>query len=100
LGDHQGVVMTGGHYSMTDARNRLWQIVREAETDGPVTLTDRGRPVAVVMAEAEYVGLRSAKLGFWKATEVFRSSVDLSGLDIDEVYRDVRDRTPGRPVPA
>jgi len=39
-------------------------------------------------------------LGFWDAAVAFRSSVDLSDLDIDGVYRDVRDRTPGRPVPA
>jgi hypothetical protein len=50
------------------------------------------------VAGAEFV--RSAKLGFWEAAVAFRSSVDLSGLDIDEVYREVRDRTPGRPVPA
>jgi prevent-host-death family protein len=91
-------MMTGGHYSMTDARNRLSQVVHQAESEGPVRLTRRGRPVAVVVAGAEFV--RSAKLGFWEAAVAFRSSVDLSGLDIDEVYREVRDRTPGRPVPA
>jgi prevent-host-death family protein len=93
-------MMADRHYSIGEARNHLSRVVREAESEGPVTLTRRGRPVAVVMAQAEYVRLRSAKLGFWKATERFRSSVDLSGLDVDEVYRDVRDRTPGRPVPA
>lgn len=92
--------MTGRHYSIAEARNHLSEVVHEAESEGPVTLTRRGRPVAVVMAEGEFERLRSAKLGFWEATLAFRSSVDLSGLDIDEVYRDVRDRTPGRPVPA
>ena len=90
----------GAHYSMTDARNHLSQVVHKAESEGPVTLTRRGRAVAVVMAEADFVRLRSGTLGFWKATEAFLSSVDLSGLDIDEVHREVRDRTPGRPVPA
>jgi prevent-host-death family protein len=90
----------GANYSMTDARNHLSQVVHKAESEGPVTLTLRGRAVTVVMAEAAFVRLHSGRLGFWTATEVFRSSVDLSGLDIDEVYRDVRDRTPGRPVPA
>ncbi len=92
--------MTGRHYSIAEARNHLSEVVHEAESEGPVTLTRRGRPVAVVVAVGEFERLRSAKLGFWDATLAFRSSVDVSGLDIDEVYRDVRDRTPGRPVPA
>jgi prevent-host-death family protein len=85
---------------MTDARNHLSHVVHEAESEGPVTLTRRGRAVAVVVAEGEFERLRSVSLGFWEATMAFRSSVGLSDLDVDEVYRDVRNRTPGRSVPA
>jgi prevent-host-death family protein len=90
----------GKQYSIAEARNHLSEVVHEAEAEGPVTLTRRGRPVAVVVAEAEFERLRSTKPGFWEATMAFRSSVDLSDLDFDELYRDVRDRTPGRTVPA
>lgn len=90
----------GSHYSIVEARNHLSEVVYEAEAEGPVTLTRRGRPVAVVMAEAEFERLRSVRLGFWEVAVAFRSSIDLTDLDIDGVYRDVRDRTSGRPVPA
>jgi prevent-host-death family protein len=85
-------------YSIAEARNHLSEVVHEAEAEGPVTLTRRGRPVAVVLAQAEFQRLRSVRLGFWEATAAFRASTDISGLALDEVYRDVRDRSPGRSV--
>jgi prevent-host-death family protein len=37
-------------YSIAEARNDLSNVVREAEAGRPVTLSRRGRPVAVVVA--------------------------------------------------
>jgi len=85
-------------YSIAEARNHLSEVVHEAESAGPVTLTRRGRPVAVVVAEEEYRRLRAVRPRFWDAVSAFRSSVNLSELAVDEVYRDVRDRSPGRDV--
>jgi len=87
-------------YSIAEARDHLSELVHAAESDGPVTLTRRGRPVAVVVAEEEYQRLRATRPGFWDAVSAFRRSVDISDLDVDEVYRDVRDRSPGRETPA
>lgn len=65
-----------------------------------MTLTRRGRPVAVVVAEQEYQRLRAARPGFWDAVSAFRQSVEISDLAVEEAYRDVRDRSPGRDIPA
>ncbi len=87
-------------YSIAEARNHLSEVVHEAESTGPVTLTRRGRPVAVVVAEEEYRRLRAVRPRFWEAVSAFRDSVDLSELAVDEAYRDVRDPSPGREVQA
>jgi len=39
-------------YSIAEARNDLSNVVREAEAGRPVTLSRRGRPVAVVVSAA------------------------------------------------
>ncbi len=85
-------------YSIAEARNHLSEVVHEAESEGPITLTRRGRAVAVVVAEAEFRRLRQARQGFWDAASLFRGSVDREGLSVDEVFADVRDRSPGRRV--
>jgi PTS system cellobiose-specific IIB component len=89
----------GKQYSIAEARNHLSEVVHGAEAEGPITLTRRGRPVAVVVSQADYRRLRSTRPGFWDAAAAFRESVDLSDLAIDDVYQGVRDRDPGRTVP-
>ena len=88
----------GRQYSIAEARNHLSELVHEAESEGPVTLTRHGRPVAVVVSEPEYRQLREARRGFWDAAAVFRESVDLGDLAVRDVYRNVRDRGLGREV--
>lgn len=50
------------------------------------------------VTQAEFQRLRSARLGLWEATVASRETVDLSDIRPDDVYGDVRDRSPGRPV--
>lgn len=85
-------------YSISDARNNLPNIVREVEGGPFVELTRRGQPVAVLVSIKEFRRLQSPKRDFWEALQEFWAKYDLSDLDIDEIYRDVRDRSPGREV--
>ena len=87
-------------YSITEARNHFTEVVHEAEAEGPVTLTRRGRPVAVVLALNEFQRLRSARPGFWDAAKAFRASTDISDLALGEVYRGIREHCPGRSIEA
>jgi prevent-host-death family protein len=85
-------------YSVAESRNKLAQVLREAET-APVTITRRGEPVAVVVSFAEYQRLRSRPAeSLWEITRRHRARWDALGLDIDpdEIWGDVRDRSPGR----
>lgn len=46
--------------SIAQARNSLTELVYEAEEGRPVQFTRRGRPVAVLVSEAEYARLKAA----------------------------------------
>ena len=49
--------------SIADAKNRLTELLYEAEEGAPVQVTRRGQPVAVLLSEAEYLRLKSAAAG-------------------------------------
>lgn len=83
-------------YSIASARSNLPSIVHDVERGAPVTLTRRGRPVAMIVSISEYERMARGRTDLWEAIDSFRSSNDLDDLDIDEVYRDTRDRSPGR----
>ncbi|HEY9630013.1 MAG TPA: type II toxin-antitoxin system prevent-host-death family antitoxin [Coleofasciculaceae cyanobacterium] len=86
-------------YSIAQAREQLTQLVHQAEQGNPVELTRRGKRVAVILSAIEYDRL-SQKGGFGKSLAAFRERLEIEKVDInpDEVFRDVRDRSPGREV--
>jgi prevent-host-death family protein len=85
-------------YSITEARDNLSRLVQEAEEGTQVELTRRGKPVAVLVGVEDFERLPKNKPGFWEAYQEFRRRVDLEELnfDPDEIFRDVRDQSPGR----
>jgi prevent-host-death family protein len=89
--------MTRRH-SITDARNNLPDLVRQAESGKPVELTRRGQPVAVLVGRKEYDRLTAPSLTFGDAWKKFSRSVDVrhANIDPDEVFSGVRDDAPGR----
>lgn len=54
-------------YSIAEARHDLASLVHEAETGKPVTLTRRGKPVAVLLSHGRYEELVEKKRGYWSA---------------------------------
>jgi prevent-host-death family protein len=91
--------MTDTTYSIAEARNRFTAIIRDAEeTNQPVQVTRRGEPVAVILSTAEYERLaaRQPKPDFWAAYQAWRRQWDVDELDLDpdDIWGDVRDRTP------
>jgi len=87
-------------YSIAQVRNRLSEIVHEAEAGEEVTVTRRGKPVAILLSRQQYNKLRGETPGFWLAYQDFRKKVQLEHLGIDqETFDDVRDKSPGRAAP-
>ncbi len=87
-------------YSIAQARDQLTQLVYQAEQGSPVELTRRGKRVAVILSAEEYDRLLSQKGDFGKSLVTFRERLEIEQIDIDpdEVFKDVRDRSPGREV--
>ena len=85
-------------YSIAEARDNLASVVQEAEEGMQVQVARRGKPVAVLVGVEDFERLSKKKPGFWEAYQEFRRRVDLEELnfDPDEIFRDVRDQSPGR----
>lgn len=89
-------------YSIAEAKNQLPRIVHEAEAEGAVQLTRRGRPVAVIVSGAEYERLLRGGAAPGSLAETiaeWRRQVEGSFPEVgsDEVDG-WRDRSPGREV--
>ena len=86
-------------YSIAQAKDRFAEAIRAAEAGEPVTLTRRGRPIAVILSEAEYQRLTSPRGDFWTALQEFRATFDAERDGVEpEYWESLRDRSPGRHV--
>ncbi|MBT9587641.1 type II toxin-antitoxin system Phd/YefM family antitoxin [bacterium] len=84
-------------FTVAEARNQLPNLLHLVESSGSVQISRRGKPVAVVMSMHDYQKLKQAGPTFAEFLSDFRDRHDLTGLE--DVFLDVRDRTPGRPEP-
>lgn len=75
-------------WTLAQAKNQLSEVVRRARTQGPQTISVRGRDEVVLVAREEWDAVsaeqRPASFVDWLA------SLDLDGVDLE------RDRTPPR----
>lgn len=87
-------------YSIAEARERFSEVVDRAASGTPVRISRRGTPVAVVVAATWFDSHERRPTTFWEGYQAFRKELELTGIDIrpDEVFADVRDKSPGRDV--
>ncbi len=73
---------------ITEAKNRLTQLVRKAEAGEPIMITRDDRPAAVLVSPAEYEEMRrqvaAARL------QRFRDGLAGTGLDALELFHESR----------
>jgi prevent-host-death family protein len=78
-------------FSIADARNRLPELIHEAEAGQPVRLTRRGQPVAVLLADREYARLREAAAGVdfaaWAQAWRGQQASGFEGVTAEELVR-------------
>jgi len=84
--------------SIAEARSKLPQLIREAESGKVVELTRRGEGVAVLMGRRQYERLMSGLRPFSAAYAEFSRDPDFQDveIDVDEIFGNVRDPSPGR----
>ncbi len=82
-------------FSIAQARHNLAALVHDLERQPFIQLTRRGKPVAVLLSLREYQRLTTVR--FWDAYTAFRTTTDLSKLDIQpNLFDGLRDKAPGR----
>jgi len=85
-------------YSIAEARQHFSEVVDRAAAGTPVRISRRGRPVAVIVAATWFDANGRKPVSFWEAYQAFRKKLELADIDLDpdEIFKDVRDRGPGR----
>jgi prevent-host-death family protein len=78
------------HLTVAEARNQLARVMHETERSGPVEVTRRGQPVAVIVSIREYCRLTAKKRGFWSAYQKWRNDPEYKDVDIDANLFEVR----------
>lgn len=70
----------GGRWKLEDAKARFSEVVRRAASEGPQTVTVRGKEAAVVLSAEQYAKLQppAEKMPLID----FIKSLDLGGLDL------------------
>lgn len=83
-------------YSIAQTRHSLAEIVHTVESGQPVSITRRGKPVAVLVSQAEFERLSGQQApDLWNAITAFRANHDLSKIS-DEDFASLRDASTGR----
>src|SRR5688500_193437 len=85
-------------YSITEVRKRFSKLVDRATMGTPVLISRRGRPVAVIVGADWFDSHERRTTTLREAYRTFRKKVELADIDLDpdEIWKDVRDRSPGR----
>jgi len=88
-------------YSITQMQENPEGVMQAVEREKAIEITRQGKQVAVLLSVDEYrrlVGERQSNLDV--ALAKFRQDLVEEGLDIDpdEMFKDVRDRSPARTV--
>jgi prevent-host-death family protein len=81
--------------SIAEARNRLTRLIYQAERGEAAHVTRRGRPVAVLILEAEYGRLSrgGVRPTFWDAIREMRADPEFKPIDLpSEETESWRDR--------
>jgi prevent-host-death family protein len=88
-------------YSIADARKNLSRLVDDAMAGKTIHIHRRGSLVAVLVSPEQLDAHSNEAQTVADAYRAWRMKfgVDKHDLDPDEVFRDVRDRGPGRYVP-
>ena len=82
--------------TIAEAKNNLSQLIYQLESDEPIHLTRHGKPVAVMLSEANYQKLTQKNNGLYQAIQQWRNQLDSnSGLTESEL-KNVRATSQGR----
>ena len=86
--------MLNQQYSWNKVHNN-WSDIRNQVEDVYSVIVTHNSEVVALLVPVRYN--KPPKQNFWQALQTFRQQVDMTELD-EEIFSDVRDRSPGREV--
>ena len=84
--------------SISEAKNKLTQIVHDVENGEPVELTRHGVPTAVLLSFKKYIELAERTSSYSSLMQKFRESNRDYLLEDDEIFSRLRGNEAGRKV--
>lgn len=84
-------------FSIAEARSNLPTVIKAAEAGTEIEITRRGEPVAVVISINDYRKTHGKAASFSEAYEKWRQEAP-DVLVPDNVFENLRDKSPGREV--
>lgn len=77
--------------TIAEAKNNLPQLIRQLESDEAIHLTRHGKPVAVMLSEANYQKLSQKSLGLYQAIQHWRSQWEVDGALTETDLKQIRE---------
>jgi prevent-host-death family protein len=82
--------------TIAEAKNNLPQLIRQLESDEAIHLTRHGKPVAVMLSEANYQKLTQKNQGLYQAIEHWRAQCEGEGALTEVELKNIRASGQGR----
>lgn len=76
--------------TIAEAKNKLSQLVYQLESEEAIHLTRHGKPVAVMLSEANYQKLIQKNNGLFQAIQQWRSQLDVESLLTEAELKNLR----------
>jgi prevent-host-death family protein len=86
--------------SIAEAKNNFPRLVQQAEAGEQVSITRRGRPVAVLLSTQAYERLIAPKPALSEFLHAWREEMRAAAIPFadEDVFMNLRDNAPGREV--
>ena len=82
--------------TIAEAKNNLSQLIHQLESDEPIHLTRHGKPVAVMLSEANYQKLAHKDNSLYQAIQQWRNQLDSDSALTKTELKSIRATSEGR----
>jgi prevent-host-death family protein len=82
--------------TIAEAKNNLSQLIHQLESDEPIHLTRHGKPVAVMLSEANYQLLVHKDTSLYQAIQQWRNQLDSDSALMETELKSIRAASEGR----
>jgi prevent-host-death family protein len=83
--------------TIADAKSNLSQLINQLDSDEAIHLTKHGKPVAVMLSEANYQKLTQKRTGLYEAIQQWRTQLTVDSALTETELKQIRAASQERP---